>query len=121
MIVADLRYSWSLQRRVHQGRGHRGHDCSCAGWRLQAHLLQPHARRLRCKVELQPGTRALPVVGVRADEALPQFRDCADPATDDPHHGRPQLLCARNHIDLTVQMQSLPMSNIDCVECLCFI
>jgi hypothetical protein len=68
---------------------------AAAWWRLHAHLPQPHAQQLGCKVELEPSTRALLVVGARADEAL---RGCADPTTVDPHHyGRPQLLWASSH------------------------
>jgi hypothetical protein len=46
---------------------------AAARWRLQAHLPQPHAQRLRCKVELE-GTRALLVVGGRMKRRRARLR-----------------------------------------------
>jgi hypothetical protein len=37
------------------------------------------------------------------------------------YHGRPHLLWARNYLDLTVHIQSVPMSNINRAKCLCII
>jgi hypothetical protein len=71
MIVADLRHSWSLQRRVHQGRGRRGHDCSCGG----VDVVGASASASRTAAALQgraaAGHPTVLVVGARAGEALP--------------------------------------------------